>query len=144
MERSARTAFVYNLPLKAGEREVYQFFSKVGKVVDIKLITDKVSKRSKGFAYIEYSRVGRAAGGLWIRRGAVVWDARVGLRRDVSSARRATRGQSAPRARSMASQRKETEPAPSVGCQRVNAKRGRPASCCAPNEGIRIVATGVV
>lgn len=29
----------------------------VGKVVDIKLITDKTTKRSKGFAYIEFSQV---------------------------------------------------------------------------------------
>ncbi|GLC42235.1 hypothetical protein PLESTB_000645800 [Pleodorina starrii] len=57
MERSTRTAFAYNLNLKADERDIYQLFSKVGKVVDIKLITDKTTKRSKGFAYIEFSKV---------------------------------------------------------------------------------------
>ncbi|KAG2426641.1 hypothetical protein HXX76_012955 [Chlamydomonas incerta] len=57
MERSTRTAFAYNLSLKADERDIYQYFSKVGKVVDIKLITDKSTRRSKGFAYIEFSKV---------------------------------------------------------------------------------------
>lgn len=57
MERSTRTAFAYNLNLKADERDIYQLFAKVGKVVDIKLITDKTTKRSKGFAYIEFSKV---------------------------------------------------------------------------------------
>lgn len=57
MERSTRTAFAHNLSLKADERDIYELFSKVGKVVDIKLITDKTTKRSKGFAYIEFSQV---------------------------------------------------------------------------------------
>ena len=56
MERSTRTVFAYNINLRADERDVFEFFSKAGRVVDVKLITDKNTKRSKGFAYVEYAK----------------------------------------------------------------------------------------
>lgn len=56
MERSTRTVFAYNLSLKADERDIFEFFSVAGRVLDVKLITDKNTKRSKGFAYIEYAQ----------------------------------------------------------------------------------------
>ena len=49
-----RTVQVYNLSLRAGERELFQFFSQAGPLVDIKIIRDKASGRSKGFAYVEF------------------------------------------------------------------------------------------
>ncbi|PNW70761.1 hypothetical protein CHLRE_17g733208v5 [Chlamydomonas reinhardtii] len=57
LERATRTIFVFNLSLKAAERDLFQFFSKVGRVVDIRLITDKSSKKSRGLAYVEFARV---------------------------------------------------------------------------------------
>ncbi|KAG2487729.1 hypothetical protein HYH03_013728 [Edaphochlamys debaryana] len=57
LERATRTIFVYNLSLKADERDLFEFFSKVGRVVDIRLITDKNTKKSRGLAYIEFSKV---------------------------------------------------------------------------------------
>lgn len=56
MERDTRTVFAYNLNLKADERDIYEFFSRAGKVVDVKVITDRNTKKSKGFAYIEYAK----------------------------------------------------------------------------------------
>ncbi|KAG2454354.1 hypothetical protein HYH02_001379 [Chlamydomonas schloesseri] len=57
LERATRTIFVFNLSLKAEERDLFQFFSKVGRVVDIRLITDKNTKKSRGLAYVEFARV---------------------------------------------------------------------------------------
>lgn len=56
MDRDARTVFAYNLPLKAMEKEIFQFFIRAGTLNDIKVITDKSTGRSKGFAYIEFAR----------------------------------------------------------------------------------------
>ncbi|XBJ16215.1 hypothetical protein VPH35_007896 [Triticum aestivum] len=42
------------LSLKADERDVYEFFSRAGKVRDVRLIMDRNSRRSKGVGYIEF------------------------------------------------------------------------------------------
>ncbi|XXG65145.1 hypothetical protein AAC387_Pa05g2923 [Persea americana] len=53
-ERDQRTVFAYQMPLKANEKDVYDFFSKAGKVRDVRLIMDRNSRRSKGVGYIEF------------------------------------------------------------------------------------------
>ncbi|KAF6135872.1 hypothetical protein GIB67_038944 [Kingdonia uniflora] len=53
-ERDQRTVFAYQICLKADERDVYDFFSRAGKVRDVRLITDRNSRRSKGVGYIEF------------------------------------------------------------------------------------------
>ncbi|XP_062148021.1 uncharacterized protein LOC133856966 [Alnus glutinosa] len=53
-ERDQRTVFAYQMPLKATERDVYEFFSRAGKVRDVRLIMDRNSRRSKGVGYIEF------------------------------------------------------------------------------------------
>ncbi|PWA62369.1 splicing factor, CC1-like protein [Artemisia annua] len=53
-ERDQRTVFAYQMPLKATEFDVYEFFSKAGKVRDVRLIMDRNSRRSKGVGYIEF------------------------------------------------------------------------------------------
>ncbi|KAG0451978.1 hypothetical protein HPP92_025911 [Vanilla planifolia] len=53
-ERDQRTVFAYQMPLKAAERDVYEFFSKAGKVRDVRLIMDRNSRRSKGVGYVEF------------------------------------------------------------------------------------------
>ncbi|XP_020111623.1 RNA-binding protein 39-like isoform X2 [Ananas comosus] len=53
-ERDRRTVFAYQMPLKATEKDVYEFFSKAGKVRDVRLIMDRNSRRSKGVGYIEF------------------------------------------------------------------------------------------
>ncbi|GKV20872.1 hypothetical protein SLEP1_g30922 [Rubroshorea leprosula] len=53
-ERDQRTVFAYQLSIKASERDVYEFFSKAGKVRDVRLIMDRISRRSKGVGYIEF------------------------------------------------------------------------------------------
>ncbi|PQQ14444.1 RNA-binding protein 39 isoform X2 [Prunus yedoensis var. nudiflora] len=53
-ERDQRTVFAYQIWLKADERDVYEFFSRAGKVRDVRLIMDRNSRRSKGVGYIEF------------------------------------------------------------------------------------------
>ena len=56
LDRDIRTVFAYNLNLKAEEKDLFQFFSTAGKVLDVRIISDRNTRRSKGFAYIEYAR----------------------------------------------------------------------------------------
>ncbi|KAK9007508.1 hypothetical protein V6N11_074430 [Hibiscus sabdariffa] len=53
-ERDQRTVFVYQISLKANERDVYEFFSRAGKVRDVRLIMDRNSRCSKGVGYVEF------------------------------------------------------------------------------------------
>ncbi|CAL5341326.1 RNA-binding protein 39-like [Camellia sinensis] len=53
-ERDQRTVFAYQISLKADERDVYDFFSRAGKVRDVRLIMDRNSRRSRGVGYIEF------------------------------------------------------------------------------------------
>lgn len=54
LERTYRTVQVYNLSLRAEERDVFDFFKQAGRVVDIRIIRDRTTGRSKGFAYVEF------------------------------------------------------------------------------------------
>lgn len=54
LDRDTRTIFAYNLPLRATEKELFQFFSSAGKIGDVRIIVDRNTRKSKGFAYIEY------------------------------------------------------------------------------------------
>lgn len=56
LDRTMRTVQVYNLNLKASERDLFQFFVQAGPLVDIKIIKDRMSGRSKGFAYVEFEK----------------------------------------------------------------------------------------
>ena len=56
LEKDTRTIFAYNLNLKADERDLFDFFSKAGKVTDVKIIMDRNTRKSKGFAYIEFDK----------------------------------------------------------------------------------------
>ncbi|XP_031498825.1 uncharacterized protein LOC116263283 isoform X1 [Nymphaea colorata] len=53
-ERDQRTVFAYQMSLKATEKDVYEFFSRAGKVRDVRLIMDRNSRRSKGVGYVEF------------------------------------------------------------------------------------------
>lgn len=47
--------YVGNLSFKASEQELTELFSQAGTVTSAKIITDKNSGRSKGFAFVEMS-----------------------------------------------------------------------------------------
>lgn len=47
--------FVGNLPYRVTEDDLRQVFSQFGTVVDVRLITDKMTGRAKGFGFVEMS-----------------------------------------------------------------------------------------
>lgn len=50
-----RSVFVSQLSARVGDRELFQFFEQqAGKVRDARLITDRISRRSKGVGYVEF------------------------------------------------------------------------------------------
>ena len=53
-ERDARTVFCMQLSQRVRARDLEEFFSSVGKVRDVRLITCNKTKRFKGIAYIEF------------------------------------------------------------------------------------------
>ncbi|XP_061404318.1 RNA-binding protein 39-like isoform X10 [Lethenteron reissneri] len=56
-ERDARTVFCMQLAARIRPRDLEEFFSAVGKVRDVRMISDRNSRRSKGIAYIEFVEV---------------------------------------------------------------------------------------
>lgn len=56
-ERDMRTVFCMQLSARIRARDLEEFFSAVGKVRDVRLITDNKTRRSKGIAYIEFRDV---------------------------------------------------------------------------------------
>jgi len=56
-DRNKRTVFSGNVHPKVEEFEVFEFFSEAGTVVDIQLIRDPRSSRSKGMCYIEFEEI---------------------------------------------------------------------------------------
>lgn len=53
-ERDARTVFCMQLAARIRPRDLEEFFSTVGKVRDVRMISDRNSRRSKGIAYVEF------------------------------------------------------------------------------------------
>ncbi|CAH2294498.1 probable RNA-binding 23 isoform X1 [Pelobates cultripes] len=53
-ERDARTVFCMQLAARIRQRDLEDFFSAVGKVRDVRIISDRNSRRSKGIAYVEF------------------------------------------------------------------------------------------
>lgn len=53
--------YVGNLPYEASEGDVFDLFSKVGEVRSVEVVQDRRNNRSKGFAFVEMSRLEVAA-----------------------------------------------------------------------------------
>ncbi|XP_023846348.1 RNA-binding protein 39 isoform X1 [Salvelinus sp. IW2-2015] len=56
-ERDTRTVFCMQLAARIKPRDLEDFFSAVGKVRDVRMISDRNSRKSKGIAYIEFLEV---------------------------------------------------------------------------------------
>ncbi|KAI7687045.1 RNA-binding protein 39 [Sarcoptes scabiei] len=62
-ERDQRTVFCMQLAARVRHRDIEDFFSKVGKVREVRLIMDNRTRRHKGIAYVEFfdiNSVGKA------------------------------------------------------------------------------------
>lgn len=44
------------MSVKADERDIFELFSGAGEITDIRLITDRHTRRSKGLAYVEFAK----------------------------------------------------------------------------------------
>ena len=53
MDVNKKKLYVGNLPYKTTKEELEQLFSQFGTVTDVHLVIDKMSGRSKGFAFVE-------------------------------------------------------------------------------------------
>lgn len=53
-ERDARTVLCMQLSARVTRKALRQLFQQVGKVTDVKMISDKNSRRPKGIAYVEF------------------------------------------------------------------------------------------
>ena len=47
--------FVGNLAYQTGENDLQDYFSQAGSVVSVNLMMDKVTGKSRGFAFVEFS-----------------------------------------------------------------------------------------
>ena len=45
--------YVGNLPFSSSERDLENLFSKYGEVTSVEMVVDRVTKRPKGFAFVE-------------------------------------------------------------------------------------------
>ncbi|GAB5356125.1 hypothetical protein AAMO2058_000264200 [Amorphochlora amoebiformis] len=55
-QKDENTVFVYQIHPKVDERDLFEFFSAVGTVTDIRLIRDQRTHKSKGLCYIEFAQ----------------------------------------------------------------------------------------
>ncbi|XP_073287671.1 uncharacterized protein [Primulina huaijiensis] len=58
------TAFISNLSLESTEGDLRNFFGVDGGVVDIRILTDKFTKKSRGLAYVDFTNDARLAAAL--------------------------------------------------------------------------------
>ena len=56
--------YVGNLPFSTSEQDLGDLFSQYGQITECKLITDRYSGRSKGFAFITYNSADEANAAL--------------------------------------------------------------------------------
>ncbi len=55
MTTNNKKLFVGNLPFSATEDQLRDMFGQYGEIVDVKLISDRMTGRSKGFAFVEFA-----------------------------------------------------------------------------------------
>ena len=60
----AQKLYVGNLPFKATESEVEELFGQYGKVLSVKLITDRETGRLRGFGFVEMEDASEAMSAL--------------------------------------------------------------------------------
>ena len=60
----AQKLYVGNLPFKATESEVEELFGQYGKVLSVKLITDREPGRLRGFGFVEMEDASEAMSAL--------------------------------------------------------------------------------
>jgi RNA-binding protein 39 len=70
--RDERTIFVTHLPQRFTDQNLYDFFAKAGRIYSAKIVTDKITLKSKGIAYIEFTTVQAAQNALKTMNGQLI------------------------------------------------------------------------
>ncbi len=63
-QTNPKKLFVGNLPYSATEQQLTELFSQFGTIVELKLIIDRMTGRSKGIAFVEFSSEAEAAAAI--------------------------------------------------------------------------------
>lgn len=64
--------YVGNLPFSATEDSLKEMFSQFGTVESVKIVTDKVTRQSKGFGFLEMATIQEAASAITKMHGSVM------------------------------------------------------------------------
>ncbi|CAN1833563.1 Organelle RRM domain-containing protein 1, chloroplastic [Linum perenne] len=64
--------FVTGLSFYTSEKTLREAFEKFGELVEVKIIIDKISKRSKGYAFVEYTTEAAASAALKEMNGKII------------------------------------------------------------------------
>lgn len=70
----ATRLYVGNLPYSADEQQLRQLFAEYGDVVDVRIITDRDSGQSKGFAFVEMSTEDASRNAIAALNGTLLGD----------------------------------------------------------------------
>jgi RNA recognition motif-containing protein len=63
-QTNPKKLFVGNLPYSATEQQLSELFSQFGTIVELKLIIDRMTGRSKGIAFVEFSSEAEATAAI--------------------------------------------------------------------------------
>ena len=63
-QENKKKLYVGNLPWSLGEEEIRGLFEPFGEIVEVKLITEPNTGRSKGFAFVEYAEEASAVAAI--------------------------------------------------------------------------------
>ncbi len=66
--------FVAGFPENMNDRDLREMFELYGKVLSARIITDRVTRQSKGFGFVEYERAGDAKEAMQLLDGTTIYD----------------------------------------------------------------------
>ena len=58
MDKHNTTVYVGNLPWKATEEDLLALFRQYGSIVDVRIIQDPATGRSRGYGFVEFDQAG--------------------------------------------------------------------------------------
>ena len=91
-DRDRKTAFVKNLPFKCSEDELAAWFDARGGTVTARIVKDKATGRSRGFAYVEFTEEGAVQAAI-MRDGEEFQGRALSIARSIPPGENQTRGE---------------------------------------------------
>ena len=91
-DRDRKTAFVKNLPFKCSEDELAAWFDARGGTVTARIVKDKATGRSRGFAYVEFTEEGAVQAAI-MRDGEEFQGRALSIARSIPPGDNQTRGE---------------------------------------------------